>query len=113
MDRQTAGVSPRPLKTDDFFPYSDGPHQFWTGYFSSRPALKGYERLSSGFLQVGGTWGPPQGVGTTPGLGDPLMGTRDTPQTPIPPPDLQPAGSAGRTLLTGRSLRSWGQLRAP
>ncbi|RMB90070.1 hypothetical protein DUI87_33525 [Hirundo rustica rustica] len=40
-----------PLKTDDFFPYSDGPHQFWTGYFSSRPALKGYERLSSGFLQ--------------------------------------------------------------
>ncbi|XP_039944667.1 lysosomal alpha-mannosidase-like [Hirundo rustica] len=41
-----------PLKTDDFFPYSDGPHQFWTGYFSSRPALKGYERLSSGFLQV-------------------------------------------------------------
>ncbi|NXI19195.1 MA2B1 mannosidase, partial [Irena cyanogastra] len=43
---------PLPLKTDDFFPYSDGPHQFWTGYFSSRPAFKGYERLSSGFLQI-------------------------------------------------------------
>lgn len=55
-------MSPRPLKTDDFFPYSDGPHQFWTGYFSSRPALKGYERLSSGFLQVGGTWGAPGGA---------------------------------------------------
>ncbi|OWK49992.1 Lysosomal alpha-mannosidase [Lonchura striata] len=41
-----------PLKTDDFFPYSDGPHQFWTGFFSSRPAFKGYERLSSGFLQA-------------------------------------------------------------
>ncbi|NXQ61843.1 MA2B1 mannosidase, partial [Anthoscopus minutus] len=41
-----------PLKTDDFFPYSDGPHQFWTGFFSSRPALKRYERLSSGFLQI-------------------------------------------------------------
>ncbi|NXB04666.1 MA2B1 mannosidase, partial [Cnemophilus loriae] len=41
-----------PLKMDDFFPYSDGPHQFWTGFFSSRPALKGYERLSSGFLQI-------------------------------------------------------------
>ncbi|XP_053860760.1 lysosomal alpha-mannosidase isoform X2 [Vidua macroura] len=41
-----------PLKTDDFFPYSDGPHQFWTGFFSSRPAFKGYERLSSGFLQI-------------------------------------------------------------
>ncbi|XP_014118291.1 PREDICTED: lysosomal alpha-mannosidase [Pseudopodoces humilis] len=43
---------PRPLKSDDFFPYSDGPHQFWAGFFSSRPALKGYERLSSGFLQI-------------------------------------------------------------
>ncbi|KAM6307824.1 LOW QUALITY PROTEIN: lysosomal alpha-mannosidase, partial [Podargus strigoides] len=41
-----------PLKTDDFFPYSDGRHQFWTGYFSSRPALKRYERLSSGLLQI-------------------------------------------------------------
>ncbi|XP_027764768.1 lysosomal alpha-mannosidase [Empidonax traillii] len=41
-----------PLKTDDFLPYSDGPHQFWAGFFSSRPALKGYERLSLGFLQI-------------------------------------------------------------
>ncbi|XP_031470049.1 lysosomal alpha-mannosidase [Phasianus colchicus] len=41
-----------PVKTDDFFPYSDGPHQFWTGFFSSRPSLKRYERLSSSFLQI-------------------------------------------------------------
>ncbi|XP_067829073.1 lysosomal alpha-mannosidase [Heptranchias perlo] len=41
-----------PVKTDDFFPYADGPHQFWTGYFTSRPALKRYERLSNNFLQV-------------------------------------------------------------
>ncbi|XP_033709972.1 lysosomal alpha-mannosidase [Tursiops truncatus] len=40
------------LKEDDFFPYADGPHMFWTGYFSSRPALKRYERLSYNFLQV-------------------------------------------------------------
>ncbi|XP_004716876.2 lysosomal alpha-mannosidase-like [Echinops telfairi] len=40
------------LKEDDFFPYADGPHEFWTGYFSSRPALKRYERLSYNFLQV-------------------------------------------------------------
>uniref|UniRef100_A0A8C3JTX6 Alpha-mannosidase n=1 Tax=Calidris pygmaea TaxID=425635 RepID=A0A8C3JTX6_9CHAR len=40
------------LKTDDFFPYSDGPHQFWTGYFTSRPAFKRYERLSNNFLQI-------------------------------------------------------------
>ncbi|XP_051827566.1 lysosomal alpha-mannosidase [Antechinus flavipes] len=40
------------VKQDDFFPYADGPHQFWTGYFTSRPALKRYERLSHKFLQV-------------------------------------------------------------
>uniref|UniRef100_A0A8C2N314 Alpha-mannosidase n=1 Tax=Cricetulus griseus TaxID=10029 RepID=A0A8C2N314_CRIGR len=40
------------VKEDDFFPYADGPHMFWTGYFSSRPALKHYERLSYNFLQV-------------------------------------------------------------
>eukprot|EP00930_Biecheleria_cincta_P010286 TRINITY_DN1122_c3_g1_i1.p1 TRINITY_DN1122_c3_g1~~TRINITY_DN1122_c3_g1_i1.p1 ORF type:complete len:1002 (-),score=168.48 TRINITY_DN1122_c3_g1_i1:36-3041(-) len=41
-----------PLKTDDFFPYADGAHQFWTGYFTSRPALKRYVRDSSAFLQI-------------------------------------------------------------
>ncbi|KAF4094455.1 hypothetical protein AMELA_G00015200 [Ameiurus melas] len=41
-----------PLKTDDFFPYADAAHDFWTGYFTSRPALKRYERLSNSFLQT-------------------------------------------------------------
>eukprot|EP00927_Polykrikos_kofoidii_P010586 TRINITY_DN14462_c0_g1_i1.p1 TRINITY_DN14462_c0_g1~~TRINITY_DN14462_c0_g1_i1.p1 ORF type:complete len:1029 (-),score=189.34 TRINITY_DN14462_c0_g1_i1:76-3162(-) len=41
-----------PLKTDDFFPYADGPHQFWSGYFTSRPTLKRYIRETSAFLQV-------------------------------------------------------------
>lgn len=40
-----------PIKTsqegDDFFPYADGPHQFWTGYFTSRPALKDQVRQMS------------------------------------------------------------------
>ncbi|XP_071068877.1 lysosomal alpha-mannosidase-like [Dasypus novemcinctus] len=40
------------VKEDDFFPYADGPRAFWTGYFSSRPALKRYERRSYNFLQV-------------------------------------------------------------
>ncbi|XP_034043246.1 lysosomal alpha-mannosidase [Thalassophryne amazonica] len=40
------------LKTDDFFPYADNAHDFWTGYFTSRPALKRYERVSNGNLQV-------------------------------------------------------------
>ncbi|MBZ3869075.1 Lysosomal alpha-mannosidase [Sciurus carolinensis] len=42
----------RSVKKDDFFPYADGPHMFWTGFFTSRPALKRYERLSYNFLQV-------------------------------------------------------------
>lgn len=30
-----------PIKTDDFFPYADEPHAYWTGYFTSRVAIKG------------------------------------------------------------------------
>ncbi|XP_076867010.1 lysosomal alpha-mannosidase [Brachyhypopomus gauderio] len=41
-----------PLKTDDFFPYADDAHNFWSGYFTSRPALKRYERLSNSLLQT-------------------------------------------------------------
>ncbi|CAF0732780.1 unnamed protein product [Adineta ricciae] len=39
-------------KTDDFFPYAHHPHGFWTGYFSSRAALKRFERHSNNILQV-------------------------------------------------------------
>ena len=42
-------------KTDDFFPYASQPHTFWTGYFTSRPALKGYVRMCNNFLQVSST----------------------------------------------------------
>jgi len=28
------------LKTDDMFPYADCPHCYWSGYFTSRSALK-------------------------------------------------------------------------
>ena len=40
------------LKTDDFFPYADCPYCYWTGYFTSRVALKGYVRSLNGYLQV-------------------------------------------------------------
>lgn len=33
-------------------PYADHADAYWTGYFTSRPALKGYVRTSSAFLQV-------------------------------------------------------------
>ncbi|XP_052854491.1 lysosomal alpha-mannosidase isoform X1 [Drosophila gunungcola] len=41
-----------PEKSDDFFPYASDPHAYWTGYFTSRPTLKRYERDGNHFLQV-------------------------------------------------------------
>ncbi|XP_027344930.1 alpha-mannosidase isoform X2 [Abrus precatorius] len=38
-----------PLKTDDYFPYADAPNAYWTGFFTSRPALKRYVRMLSGY----------------------------------------------------------------
>ncbi|QCD96917.1 lysosomal alpha-mannosidase [Vigna unguiculata] len=38
-----------PIKTDDFFPYADHANGYWTGYFTSRPAIKRYVRLMSGY----------------------------------------------------------------
>ena len=40
------------VKYDDFFPYASRPHAFWTGYFTSRAALKGYVRRVNNFLQI-------------------------------------------------------------
>uniref|UniRef100_A0A1A9ZH71 Alpha-mannosidase n=1 Tax=Glossina pallidipes TaxID=7398 RepID=A0A1A9ZH71_GLOPL len=41
-----------PTKDDDFFPYASDPHAYWTGYFTSRPTLKRFERVGNHFLQV-------------------------------------------------------------
>ncbi|XP_052781407.1 lysosomal alpha-mannosidase-like isoform X1 [Mya arenaria] len=41
-----------PTKSDDFFPYADREHTFWTGYFTSRAALKGYVRETNAFSQA-------------------------------------------------------------
>ncbi|CAK4634012.1 hypothetical protein AeMF1_003692 [Aphanomyces euteiches] len=39
------------VKTDDFFPYADQVNGFWSGYFTSRPALKRYVRVANNLLQ--------------------------------------------------------------
>ncbi|XP_045793095.1 LOW QUALITY PROTEIN: alpha-mannosidase At3g26720-like [Trifolium pratense] len=51
-DAKYAANEQWPLKTDDFFPYADHPNAYWTGYFTSRPALKGYVRVMSGYYQA-------------------------------------------------------------
>jgi alpha-mannosidase len=40
------------IKEDDFFPYSDCEHCFWTGYFTSRTGFKRMERVASTFLMA-------------------------------------------------------------
>ncbi|KAJ8771037.1 hypothetical protein K2173_023362 [Erythroxylum novogranatense] len=48
-DAKHAANDPWPLKTDDFFPYADGPNSYWTGFFTSRPGFKRYVRQLSGY----------------------------------------------------------------
>ncbi|GAU38122.1 hypothetical protein TSUD_318090 [Trifolium subterraneum] len=48
-DAKHAANEAWPIKTDDYFPYADRVNGYWTGYFTSRPALKGYVRLLSGY----------------------------------------------------------------
>lgn len=39
-------------KQDDFFPYQDVPHGYWTGFFTSKPTIKGMVRTASKYLQA-------------------------------------------------------------
>ncbi|OMO99297.1 hypothetical protein COLO4_13373 [Corchorus olitorius] len=48
-DAKYAANEQWPLKTDDFFPYADKVNTYWTGYFTSRPAFKGYVRVLSAY----------------------------------------------------------------
>lgn len=41
-----------PTKTQDFLPYSTDMHSWWTGYYTSRPTQKRFERDGNHFLQV-------------------------------------------------------------
>ncbi|KAH0820618.1 hypothetical protein GEV33_002173 [Tenebrio molitor] len=40
------------IKTDDFFPLSDGPVNYWGGFLTSRPASKRFIREGNNLLQV-------------------------------------------------------------
>ncbi|XP_033225887.1 lysosomal alpha-mannosidase-like [Belonocnema kinseyi] len=39
-------------KSDDFFPYGSEWNAYWTGYYTSRPTIKFFERMGNNFLQV-------------------------------------------------------------
>ncbi|XP_022141414.1 probable alpha-mannosidase At5g13980 [Momordica charantia] len=38
-----------PVKIDDYFPYADRVNAYWTGYFTSRPSIKHFVRMMSGY----------------------------------------------------------------
>ena len=40
------------MRTDDVFPLGDNKHAYWSGYFSSRPALKRQLRMATNFLSA-------------------------------------------------------------
>eukprot|EP01061_Rhynchopus_euleeides_P019355 TRINITY_DN317_c0_g1_i1.p1 TRINITY_DN317_c0_g1~~TRINITY_DN317_c0_g1_i1.p1 ORF type:complete len:1106 (+),score=505.33 TRINITY_DN317_c0_g1_i1:99-3416(+) len=40
------------VRRDDIFPLGDGPHHYWSGYFTSRPALKKQVHVASNFLNA-------------------------------------------------------------
>uniref|UniRef100_A0A1J3IV57 Alpha-mannosidase n=1 Tax=Noccaea caerulescens TaxID=107243 RepID=A0A1J3IV57_NOCCA len=48
-DAKHAANEAWPLKTEDYFPYADRINGYWTGYFTSRPALKRYVRVMSAY----------------------------------------------------------------
>ncbi|KAG6527679.1 hypothetical protein ZIOFF_009805 [Zingiber officinale] len=52
-DAKHAANEAWPLKMDDFFPYADRANAYWTGYFTSRPALKAYAARQLEFLKRG------------------------------------------------------------
>eukprot|EP00038_Savillea_parva_P006369 m.163286 g.163286 ORF g.163286 m.163286 type:complete len:1147 (+) comp12291_c0_seq1:1380-4820(+) len=40
------------VRTDDIFPLGDNAHNYWSGYFTSRPSLKKQVRFASNFMQA-------------------------------------------------------------
>jgi alpha-mannosidase len=46
----TAAHAKWEVRHDDIFPLGDAPHNYWSGYFTSRPSLKRQVRFASNFL---------------------------------------------------------------
>ncbi|KAE9549642.1 hypothetical protein FO519_007149 [Halicephalobus sp. NKZ332] len=51
--KSLSDAGPRLLqRTGDTFPHATANHSYWTGYFTSKPVMKGLVRSSSNFLQL-------------------------------------------------------------
>ena len=64
-----------PVHTTDFFPYASSDEAYWTGYFTSRPLLKGYIQSRAAVMRtsevlttvvVGGASFRSRGIAPTP-----------------------------------------------
>jgi len=64
------GVIDWKIKNDDFMPYADVDHGFWTGYFTSRTGFKRLERVGSSFLLAARQIESMHRVGVNVGMGD-------------------------------------------
>lgn len=51
-DESTENELAFPTKDDDFFPYATDYHAYWTGYYTSRPTSKRFERQGNNLLQA-------------------------------------------------------------
>lgn len=40
------------VKYDDFFPHAHSIHEYWAGFFTSRPTSKRFERIGNNVLQI-------------------------------------------------------------
>lgn len=61
-----------PVYETDFFPYADNADSYWTGYFTSRPELKGYVRRSASVARTTEVFSLASGF-TSGFQGDPTM----------------------------------------
>ncbi|XP_076264017.1 lysosomal alpha-mannosidase-like [Rhynchophorus ferrugineus] len=52
VHKESQGQLSSKLKTDDFLPYGSESMAYWTGYYTSRPTLKRFERIGNNFLQI-------------------------------------------------------------
>ena len=72
-----SGVAWNTTANTDFFPYADEEHGYWTGYMTSRPALKGYVRAVSAYTRAAVQLTSWAGAASTVNTSDPLFPLRD------------------------------------